>query len=104
MTQSKGIEENVYVIPSEVHLANPYCPHCGTDVDPDIIQFVEETVQNTSLEVPSELLENPSMASSIIMLGELNSCNICLKPFFIIEYPILDVDRPVLTKWTLAAN
>lgn len=76
------IEFDFYVIPNEFfkHVTSD-CPHCQSAAHPERFQEIDE------------------IGSKV--LGDIMMCSDCTQLYIVVDNPILNVDEPVLTKWSV---
>jgi hypothetical protein len=63
---------------------NPVCPQCNSMAHPELIEGIE----GVDIHV-------------IQILGDLMMCTDCSFVYAVVEYPVLPVNTPIMTRWTV---
>ena len=83
--EPSGLEPTVFdlaIVPDKVYCDNAVCPHCQTDEHPELYEGVEKMD-----------------AGHLLLLGDIMLCLECSLPYFVVEFPILESDTHVMTRW-----
>jgi hypothetical protein len=72
------------LVPDDVFCQDTKCPHCGDYAQPELIEPIENVE-----------------GVRVTLLGDLMMCTTCSGMYAVVEFPILPITEPIMTRWSV---